>query len=80
MGREIKRVPLDFNWPSPITPVFATPEDLAQWCVKNDNGRYGLAGPGSRPDYDGWMSFIESGWESTLAVERAASVEKGKSE
>ena len=132
MGREIKRVPLDFDWPvgkiwpgyciswcesvdddcelckqfmrligleqtehgcpnipilnvpegegwqiwetvsegSPVTPVFATPEELAKWCVENDNdnGKYGLAGPGSKPDYDGWMCFIKEGWAPSFVM------------
>lgn len=129
MGREIKRVPLEFDWPigdvwpgnminicdladedcdrckkfasliglpvgdygcpefkrlsvpegegwqiwetvsegSAITPVFATPEELATWCVENNNGRYNLAGPGARPSYDGWMAFIQGGWAPSMA-------------
>ena len=44
---------------SPITPVFATPEELATWCVENDTGEYGLAGPGPRPSYEDWLEFIQ---------------------
>ena len=130
MGREVKRVPLDFDWPvgevwpgncvgwcgimkddcdkcklfamlagilgeygcpdipaleipkgdgyqiwetvsegSPITPVFATPEELARWCVENDNAKYGLAGPGARPDYEGWMRFIQVGWAPSMVLD-----------
>jgi hypothetical protein len=133
MGREIKRVPLDFDWPvgeiwpgnllsicgifsdmddgcekcrhfsrlanlemtdydcptilaldvpkgdgwqiwetvsegSAITPVFATPEELAKWCVENNNGRYNLAGPGAKPDYDGWLRFIAAGWAPSFVM------------
>lgn len=129
MGREVKRVPLGFDWPvgevwpgnmlsicnftdedcdkcrqfarlagleieygcpstsifdvptgggyqiwetvsegSPITPVFETPEELARWCVENNNGKYNLAGSGAKPSYDGWMAFIQEGWAPSMVM------------
>lgn len=88
MGREVKRVPLDFDqplnevWPgffeepetapptgdgyqlwetvsegSPISPVFATPEELATWMTRN---RCTVNGPMS--SYDAALRFVEAGW------------------
>lgn len=100
MGREIKRVPLDFDWPSgkvwegylrynaldedeiesadkdafdppkgdgwqvwetvsegsPVSPVFATSEELTQWMIKE-----GYAEAGVR-------KFIEIGWSPSFVM------------
>ena len=46
---------------SPLTPVFATPGELADWCVANLDKRDG----GTR---DQWMRFIDAGWCPSAVV------------
>ena len=128
MGREIKRVPLDFDWPigkiwpgymislclasdenceqckkfakiinlpmtksdcpelpmlepptgegyqlwetttegSPQSPVFATPEELAQWLVDNNASTFGC----QTTTYENWLKFIKGpGWAMTMVVD-----------
>jgi len=126
MGREIKRVPLDFDWPmnerwpgylvsfcaaldsdcdkchkfakiqgvgkrdygcpafvyldpptgkgyqlwettsegSPMSPVFAKPESLALWLVKNNASAFGSM---TLP-YEKWLAFIQKGGSAPSAV------------
>ena len=50
---------------SPITPVFKTPEELAQWCV----GAYGKAWFRYEESYESWLSFITGpGWRPTFVM------------
>ena len=118
MGREVKRVLLDFDWPlsktwpgykltlcdddcdscfhfaklasvpqtdggcpktniephegegyqiwetvsegSPVSPVFAKPEDLANWMVENDTSIMRDA------TYEDWIAFIDIGWAPSM--------------
>lgn len=50
---------------SPISPVFAHPEDLARWMVRNDTSV--TQGTG----YEGWMRFIlGDGWAPSFVADR----------
>lgn len=131
MGREIKRVPLDFNWPigkiwygyaisrcldgdehykftcedcrlyaqlkmmeftsyncpifesldppegegwqmwedvtegSPMSPVFATPEGLAQWLADNGASSFGS----DTATYEQWLAMIKQGWAVSMVAD-----------
>lgn len=108
MGREIKRVPLDFDAPrgvvwsgylvpecrreppegegwqvwetvsegSPISPVFATAEELARhlstvgddWTARRiAEGRMGYTSE-SLPRYEDALKFVQSGWAPSMAI------------
>jgi hypothetical protein len=46
---------------SPITPVFATPQELARWCVDNQPWN-------SNSSYETWLRFIGEGWASSFVA------------
>lgn len=56
MGREVKRVALNFSW-SPISPVFRTPEELARWLADTGASAFGTL----TSTYDQWLKMIKSG-------------------
>ena len=84
MGREIKRVPLNYKFKkmgekppngkgyqiwetvsegSPVSPVFAKPEDLAEWMVENDTSIT------RDTSYDTWLAFIKAeGWAPSFMI------------
>jgi len=43
---------------TPVSPVFATPEELAHWCASQVNEVW----VNTRMDYQGWLRFIRKGW------------------
>lgn len=48
---------------SPISPVFAKPEDLARWMVENDTSCT------RGTSYDSWLSFINGpGWAPSMVI------------
>ena len=50
---------------SPMTPVFAAPEELAQWCVDNTVSTFGY----QTTSYENWLKFItKSGHAFTMIV------------
>ena len=57
---------------SPISPVFATPEKLAEWLAEHGESGCG----GGRHTREQWLKMIVSGWAPSLAVS-AAGVESG---
>ena len=99
MAREVKRVPLDFDWPlykiwhgyddkeegewedpptgegwqmwedttegSPISPVFATAEALAQWLATNKADPAG----GGTATYEQWLAMIRKGWAPSFVID-----------
>ena len=98
MGREIKRVPMDFDWPigevwpgfmcrscmigppegdgyqlwenitegSPVSSVFATPEELADWLIAPGNDTSITQGT-SREQ---WLAMIRGpGWAPSLVID-----------
>jgi hypothetical protein len=64
---------------SPITPVFASAEDLATYCAAHqfdDERRYSiserwnaLAGGTCALSYDQWLAFIRRGWAPSMVVD-----------
>jgi len=56
---------------SPITPVFATPEELAGWCVAHEPWHM-------RMTSDQWLKFIDAGWApSVIMTPRTGGVMNG---
>ena len=43
---------------TPISPAFATPEELARWLVDNGASAFGI----STGTYDGWLRVARGGW------------------
>ena len=43
---------------SPISPVFATPEELARWLADNGASTFG----NNTATYDQWLAMVQSGW------------------
>jgi hypothetical protein len=55
----------------PVSPVFASPEELARWMVKNDRSIT------RDTTYEGWLQFILGpGWALT-AISQGATVTSG---
>jgi len=46
---------------SPITPVFATPEELARWCANTPNSSIT-----DGTSYEQWLAFIHEGWAPSM--------------
>lgn len=43
---------------TPISPAFASPEELARWLTDNEASAFG----GETATYDAWLSTIKRGW------------------
>jgi len=53
---------------SPITPVFATAGELAEWCVTNKPR-------GTSMSYEAWRRFIDEGWAPSMVMTAGVVVE-----
>lgn len=49
---------------SPISPVFATPEELAQWLADTGASSFGKM----TASYKDWLTMIKEGWAMSAAV------------
>lgn len=49
---------------SPISPVFATPEELARWLAKTGASTFG----DQTTTYDRWLAMIREGWAPSAVV------------
>lgn len=49
---------------TPISPAFATPEELARWLVDNKASGFGS----STGSYEGWLRVARGGWAPSMVV------------
>lgn len=49
---------------TPMSPVFATPEEVARWCADNGASMFGSSGA----SYEEWLSIAQGGWSPGLAI------------
>ena len=56
---------------SPVSPVFAKPEDLAQWMVDNDTSIT------RDSTYEQWMKFIDVGWAPSMTFSPEGGLQSG---
>lgn len=49
---------------TPISPAFATPEELARWLADNGASSFGR----DTASYDAWLSTCKRGWAMSMAV------------
>lgn len=75
MGREVRRVPLDFEWPigtegSPKSPVFPTAEDLVAWMSDPDRGNQWVP-----PEHA--ATFVKAGWAPSFVSTAQTGVVSG---
>lgn len=49
---------------TPISPAFATPEELARWLVDNNASAFG----GMTADYDHWLRVARGGWAPSMII------------
>lgn len=49
---------------SPVSPVFATPEELAHWLADNGASSFGS----STSTYEQWLAMIQVGWAMSAAI------------
>lgn len=50
---------------TPISPAFATPEDLAQWLVDNEASAFGS----STGSYEHWLCLAKGGWKPDMVMD-----------
>lgn len=50
---------------TPISPVFATPEEVARWCA--DNGASAFAD--MTAPYEHWLAIARGGWAPSMVME-----------
>ena len=58
---------------TPISPAFATPEELARWLVDNNASAFG----DSTGSYEGWLRVARGGWAPSSMVATAAGLTSG---
>jgi hypothetical protein len=49
---------------TPLTPTFATPEELATWCAEHKVSTFG----DFTADYDSWLAMIYEGWAPSAVL------------
>jgi len=49
---------------TPISPAFATPEELAQWLVDNNASAFA----GARASYEAWLRVARGGWACSAVL------------
>lgn len=49
---------------TPISPAFATPEELARWLVDNNASAFGR----STGTYEGWLRVARGGWAPSMVA------------
>lgn len=52
---------------SPISPAFATPEELAQWLVDNGASSFGS----STASYEAWLRIAKGGWAPSAIMDQS---------
>ena len=50
---------------TPISPAFATPEELARWLADNGASAFG----GDTASYEGWLRIARGGWAPSAIVD-----------
>ena len=50
---------------TPISPAFATPEELARWLADNNASAFG----GMTATYEQWLATCKSGWAPSMVME-----------
>lgn len=55
---------------TPISPAFATPEELARWLVDNKASAFG----NSTGTYEGWLRVARGGWAPSMVASAAGVV------
>lgn len=55
---------------TPISPAFATPEELARWLVDNGASAFGS----STGSYEGWLRVARGGWAPSMVASAAGVV------
>lgn len=58
---------------TPISPAFATPEELARWLVDNKASAFG-SDTGS---YEGWLRVAQGGWAPSMVFSSATGLVSG---
>ncbi len=53
---------------TPMSPPFATPEELARWLADNKASTFGML----TTDYDGWLAFIHTGYAPSAVISGGA--------
>lgn len=61
----------------PISPVFATPEELAEW-MSSPEYTWGATKSIGQPSYESALAFIKEGWAPSLVVTPIHGVESGE--
>ena len=51
---------------TPISPAFATPEELARWLADNGASSFGSAG---RATYEQWLAVARGGWAPSMVLD-----------
>lgn len=49
---------------TPISPAFATPEELARWLADNQASAFG----GDGADYEHWLAVAKNGWAPSMVI------------
>lgn len=49
---------------TPISPVMATPEELARWLVDNKASSFGS----TTASYEGWLRVAKGGWACSMTI------------
>ena len=49
---------------TPISPPFATPEELARWCADNGASAFGA----SKATYEQWLSVARGGYAPSMVI------------
>ena len=49
---------------TPISPAFATPEELARWLTDNGASAFGS----STGSYEGWLRVAKGGWAPSMVA------------
>ena len=58
---------------TPLTPTFATPEELATWCVEHKVSTFG----DFTADYDSWLAMIHYGWAPSAVISPGGGFQSG---
>jgi len=58
---------------TPISPAFATPEELAEWLVDNNASAFG----GSAGSYEGWLRVANGGYAPSMIFSSATGLTSG---
>lgn len=58
---------------TPISPAFATPEELARWLADNGASAFGH----DTATYEQWLSMCRRGWAPSMVVESGHGIESG---